>query len=413
MASNRAKRPAAPWGGAADQVLLVSVRSHQAGYFQLLANHRGRGTSWVDGRGVAVGRRGDLPVGLLPELERIARLRAEELLVRGRSSLGARIGRRLELATCRGTTLGLGAACLRLLEASPVGCIGLWNGGQWRTSILRAVARHLGRRTLFFENGLLPGTTTVDPRGVNAGSSIPRTAAFYRERGVAAGAGTGAGTGTGVQLVPRESRRGPGEASTDLPERFLLVPFQIESDTQVMEHSPWIRDMESLVRILIEAREAAGPSAPTLVFREHPSCRSSSPSLRARALAAGALFANSNPMQELLERAQGVVTLNSTVGIEALLCGCPVLALGVAVYAVPGIASSARSGEEVARWIRGVDRTAAPLAPAFLDYLAREYCVPGDWRDPDAVHLDAVSARIDACLDRQPFLDTTTEVALP
>ncbi|QJX02766.1 hypothetical protein HML84_16350 [Alcanivorax sp. IO_7] len=34
------------------------------------------------------------------------------------------------------------------------------------------------------------------------------------------------------------------------------------------------------------------------------------------------------------------------------------------------------------------------LRRKFLDYLSRDYCVPGSWREPDRAHWRAVEARV-------------------
>ena len=99
--------------------------------------------------------------------------------------------------------------------------------------------------------------------------------------------------------------------------------------------------------------------------------------------------------------AEGVVTLNSSVGIEGLLLERPVLCLGDACYAVRGVAARARRPGELQTWLR--DRAAgtpdtAPLRRPFLDWLANEYVLPGSHRAPAPGHMSRLRAKLEAAV---------------
>ena len=100
-----------------------------------------------------------------------------------------------------------------------------------------------------------------------------------------------------------------------------------------------------------------------------------------------------------------MLTLNSSVGIEGLLLGRPVLCLGEACYAVPGVAERARSPEAVRAWLSArADGIAAeaPLRRSFLNWLANEYIIPGSFRAPGATHFESLRARLrDAVRSRE------------
>ncbi|MFD2499421.1 hypothetical protein ACFSTI_12020 [Rhizorhabdus histidinilytica] len=49
------------------------------------------------------------------------------------------------------------------------------------------------------------------------------------------------------------------------------------------------------------------------------------------------IFAKGGKIDDIVENSLGVVTVNSTTGTLALACGIPVIALGQAVYNIPGI----------------------------------------------------------------------------
>lgn len=271
--------------------------------------------------------------------------------------------------------------------------VGVWGGNAVDARAVVAAAKAAGLPCFQFENGFLPDTTQMDSAGVNALGSVPRDPGFYRNRGGAFPAATAA------QILPRRSdARRSAEPAIALPDSYVFVPFQVQYDSQVLLHSPWLGSMEALVEAVLAARRLAGPGAPIVVFKEHPSCSVRYDALRRHiGEDAGVLFANGNPTGELIAGSRGVLTLNSTVGTEALMLAKPVLALGEAVYAIPGVAESARSIEAVANWLLAVASDAAPAAPlreSFLAFLAEEYLVPDRHQAPGPRHFAAVGARM-------------------
>jgi len=167
----------------------------------------------------------------------------------------------------------------------------------------------------------------------------------------------------------------------------------------VLLHSPWLTSMEALFDAAQAAQALLGAAAPVVVFKEHPSCPRRYPALHARAEASNGLlrFANGNATGELIAGALGVVTLNSSVGVESLLLGKPVLALGNAIYAIDGVAQSARSVQALAQWLGVVASGNAPpaqLRQAFLRYMADEQLLPGRHQAPTAAHMERARAKL-------------------
>ena len=58
----------------------------------------------------------------------------------------------------------------------------IWNGSSVERAAVMEAAKVYGAKTCFFENGLLPNTTTLDPKGVNAAGILSEKTAdfFYR-----------------------------------------------------------------------------------------------------------------------------------------------------------------------------------------------------------------------------------------
>ena len=279
-----------------------------------------------------------------------------------------------------------------LLDQEQPQVLVLWNGSHRYCQILLALLP-AGTRTAFFENGLLPNTTTFDPQGVNFRNSVPRDAEFYRRYAEH----VAQSPEEAIELVPRKPRV-EGLQPIELPKQYVFMPFQDDRDTQVRLFSPWIKNMRELFALgeLIQAKTGL-----TVVFKEHPSSRESYPELHQRCHAS-LLFANGNSTQELIESSLFVVTLNSTVGLESLLLGRPLLTLGQAFFNIPGVVMHADSAAQM------LDIAAAfpewPVHPelrnGFLHFLKHQYCVPGSWQQADDAHVHEVATRMLHLVDK-------------
>jgi capsular polysaccharide export protein len=272
--------------------------------------------------------------------------------------------------------------------------VGVWGGQSVDARAVRAAAAALDIPCVLFETGLLPDSTTADARGVNAEASVPADPRFYEAYRCSAELPT--------RFTPRKA---PEAAPEPLPSRYVFVPFQVALDSQVLLYSSWIRDMSQLYWLL-DGLMRDLPESLHLVCKPHPSCPEPYRQLRRHAAAHPRLhIVDQHTSEALIRGAEGVLTLNSSVGIEGLLLGRPVLCLGEACYAVPGVAERARSPEAVRAWLSArADGIAAeaPLRRSFLNWLANEYVIPGSFRAPGATHFESLRARLrDAARSRE------------
>ncbi len=264
--------------------------------------------------------------------------------------------------------------------------IGVWGGQSVDARAVRLAAAERCIPCVLFETGLLPSTTTADAAGVNAENSVPRDPEFYRSYQQDAAISD--------RIVPRRRSTGTPEA---LPQRFVFVPFQVALDSQVLLYSPWIRDMRHLYWLL-EATARELPEDLHLVFKPHPNCPNVYNDLRRHSADTNRLnFVENHATADLVRRSIGVVTINSTVGVEALLLERPVLCLGRACYAIPGVADSARRPSELISWLAacadGLNVTQKLRRP-FLNWLANEYVIPDSHRAPGPAHFARLSQRL-------------------
>lgn len=124
---------------------------------------------------------------------------------------------------------------------------------------------------------------------------------------------------------------------------YYFVPLQLEGDSQVTQHSPYASISEFVTQVLHSfARHA--PAGALLVFRQHPHARGG-PGLQAliqslaRSLGASSrvfhLVEGDTPV--LAQHSLGTVLINSTVGLQALERGSPLIVLGDSPYKRPAL----------------------------------------------------------------------------
>lgn len=126
-------------------------------------------------------------------------------------------------------------------------------------------------------------------------------------------------------------------------ERFYVLPLQVAIDSQMRAHSDF-SGIPDLVRQVINSFLRHAPADAHLLVKNHPldtglvSYGSWIRRLARRlGLADRIIYLEAGHMPTLLQHAEGVVTVNSTVGPSAMLHQRPVIALGDAIYDLPGL----------------------------------------------------------------------------
>jgi capsular polysaccharide export protein len=142
-------------------------------------------------------------------------------------------------------------------------------------------------------------------------------------------------------IRPRAAAKRRSLAHADRP--YYLFPLQLDSDSQIRVHSPFVGMVDALEAVISSfARHA--PSEACLVIKEHPFDvgivnlrRVARRLVRAARVADRVVYLERGPLEILIERSRGVVTVNSTSGLPALAAGKPVIALGTSIYDLPGL----------------------------------------------------------------------------
>ncbi len=280
-----------------------------------------------------------------------------------------------------------------------------------------AELRRLGVPIHVFEEGYLrPEFITVERGGVNGHSPMPRDPAFYRARppgpgipnaqhvgptfrytalhATAYALAMAAGRGRYPHYVHHRALDPVREAFAwvrsgarklvyqvrerdvlpdlvgPLAGRYFLVALQVHNDAQ-LTHSRF-GSVEAFVEEVIAEFAAHAPADTWLVLKHHPLDKAYRDygallaSLGERhGIGARMRYVHDLPLPALLKHARGVITINSTVGLQSIHHGTPVKALGRAVYDLPGLTHQGSLGD----FLRDPGTIDAALYRAFRRYL--------------------------------------------
>ncbi|KML11326.1 MULTISPECIES: capsule biosynthesis protein [Burkholderia] len=293
---------------------------------------------------------------------------------------------------------------------------------------VHAVAKQAGVGVRVFEEGYVrPNWLTLEQHGVNGRSLLPRDPAWYLERRAEIPA-SAPGQETGYNLRERafhdiryrlanalyafrfphyRSHRPQngfveyaGLASRALKSRwqhrhadevtrgllesrlpYYLFPLQLNSDTQIVIHSEFDGVRHAIERVMRSFASHA-PIGSCLVIKNHPldtgliDYRRYAQSLaRELDIEPRLRFIDAGHLPTLLDHALGVVLVNSTVGLSALHHRRPLIALGDAIYDIPGLT-----------WQQGLHSFWSEAEPpdmalyqAFLNYVIHHTQINGDF----------------------------------
>ena len=260
-----------------------------------------------------------------------------------------------------------------------------WNGSGLAAGIAAQIARYHGIPVAFGENGYLPGTMQLDPIGVNAAASFgpahidlgqifalrwtdgeretlhqlldryrrgePLAPRVPRPRGL------GASPLAYIQQALIDLRdRGPRRRINrlvpppprSLPERFAFFPLQVRQDSQLTVHSPvYGPRLDEAIADLVAALAEIAPNT-RLVVKLHPADRHKTDYDPVIRRFPQVLWLDGGNIRRILPAAAAVVTVNSTVGVEALVFDRPVIVLGNAAYGFDGLVQRVTDRAQVA-----------------------------------------------------------------
>ncbi|MDD5275382.1 MAG: capsular biosynthesis protein [Methylovulum sp.] len=124
---------------------------------------------------------------------------------------------------------------------------------------------------------------------------------------------------------------------------FYLFPLQLNSDAQIIHHSPF-HNMPEVIDFVMRSFAKHAPANTQLVIKNHPldiglvNYRKLIAKLSQRFELTGRIvYIETGLINSLIKHAVGMVTVNSTSGCAALELDCPTIALSEPIYDLPGL----------------------------------------------------------------------------
>lgn len=125
--------------------------------------------------------------------------------------------------------------------------------------------------------------------------------------------------------------------------RTFVLALQLEGDFQIRDRSPFRGQAEAIALVAASFARAA-PAGAELVIKTHPLDNGRerfgaavADAARRHGLEGRLRYADGGRLDAFLAAAKGLVTINSSAGIEALRLGIPVKTLAPAIYGVRGL----------------------------------------------------------------------------
>jgi capsular polysaccharide export protein len=175
--------------------------------------------------------------------------------------------------------------------------------------------------------------------------------------------------------------------------RYFLVPLQVASDSQ-MSHAACGWTNGRLISGVLSSFARTAPPSCRLVVKIHPLERGHTDARRTvRASAESLGLAGRVDVLEtgsaglLVRHAAGVITINSTTGLSAIVHGVPLLVVGKALYSHPALACCAHGEPDFDGFWTGGPVADPELRRSYLDWIRQEALLPGDFYAPEGIAL--------------------------
>ena len=255
------------------------------------------------------------------------------------------------------------AGARRLFQRRKSAVAVAWGGSDGGRMAFMEGAHAAGARLLYLEHAPVPGRITVDPRGVSALCSLPRTLEPYLAWADKHASDRKAWRAARVDIRQRAKPRPKVDDDNKAPPLsapFLFVPLQIPCNA-------FVSTLASAVGSL--------PDGWHLRLKEHPSTKVSVVELIRAAGTSRIWLDNDTDTFAQVAASRGVVTVDSSVGIQAFYFERPVVVCEQTFWPIPGIATPAPDLDSLKdvlakAEVLGFDEEARD---AFMSYLSSVY----------------------------------------
>ena len=175
--------------------------------------------------------------------------------------------------------------------------------------------------------------------------------------------------------------------------QYFLVPLQLCRDYQIKEHSDF-SGMPQFIEYIITNFAKLAPKNVKLVIKNHP-LDVSQISLRQityneakkNAVADRVLFVDGGHLPTMLDNSLGVITINSTAGLQAIHHKAATLVLGRAFYTIDGLVSK----QTLAEFFNNPQKPDMDLYKKFRNYVMVKTQINGGYYSKSAMQMAANS----------------------
>ncbi|MDO6589263.1 capsular biosynthesis protein [Loktanella sp. D2R18] len=269
-----------------------------------------------------------------------------------------------------------------------------WNGLNGTRRVFMDAAKDARAKTLYFELSPFKGRITVDPCGVNYRNGLPRTAAPY-VHWAKKHADDDGWRKLGTTIVARTGQQAPNAAATPRPlnEKFIFIPLQVPGDSQLRLFGGAFPTVEQVIDAVAEAAKYL-PDGWHARLKEHPTSPIKFGDRIAQLAHPQLVLDNVTDTFTQVAAARAVVTVNSSVGLEAMFFEKPVAAIGDCFWAIDGIANHCPTQDALnALFAQPETLSYDPQARnGFLNFLSQHYYPELDHDGPDG-NLAPLEAR--------------------
>ncbi len=207
-----------------------------------------------------------------------------------------------------------------------------------------------------------------------------------------------------LALMGKFKRQAAAAVAALTGDPIYFFPLQLDCDYQMRVHSPFRATSLAIDHVLRSFAHHA-PSTARLVVKLHPMDSGVVDWMGMVGHVAAEYMVgervtvlDGGELPKLLARAHSVVTVNSTVGSAALAKGLPVIALGSAVYDIPGLTYQG----DLDRFWTDATPPDAELFDAFRRVVAARCMIPGSFFNETGlqVAVEAAVQRLEAAYAR-------------
>jgi capsular polysaccharide export protein len=308
------------------------------------------------------------------------------------------------------------------------------NDLRWQHAIAKVVSKEMHVIIFFKEEGLFrPDTLTMDSHGVNANSSVPSKKDFYQDQNFLPSTEflhvqasyfirsirllrfvmflilNQLGDWFGLNVRPKNKQyvfqgyfklflKKLGKKTRPVSEEkpnfeYIFVPLQVTNDTQTVVHSPFSGTQEFINQIQksyfalpteIQARYK-------LVFKKHPMEEHVDYVFDSKSIISKA------GTPDLVRESAVVVLINSTVIVDALKAGRPVITLGESFFNIEGLTIRSKLSTLTDDIVKCLTTKTSPdqkLLKNFLDFLKFRYQINGNIFYYDDSTIKRIASRI-------------------